>query len=650
MEEMICNPQLSIAQKGFWIWKPDLGLVHCSSGCTEILGLGNRARDLSFGEVRDRIHRNDRPIFEDSLAAHLEKGSPFRVRLRICDEDGHYQSTFSEGAAFRDGSGAAFEMSGTITLEATDSGASEANTGEAAHGRFPEVPFNEEMRQAAMEFAKIGMFEWNLDSGKVRWDHNCCRINGLEENERVMDFEEVPNRIHPDDLEAWQEGIQRVIHNGEPHDSEHRLVGFDGITRWAHSKAELIEENGQRKLVGTVIDVSDHRAAMVELLRAQKEAEEANRSKSRFMAVMNHELRTPLNTIIGPCEMALEESTEKPVQQMLQLALNSGSHLLDLINRVLDLARIESGGFNLEWSTVQPRPFVEDFLKSLSSLARKNEVELQVDISDQEEPAIVDQAIVSQVLFNLVGNAIKYCGAGTVTVGMKVVDRKTILSVADEGPGIEESEKERIFDMFHRVTMANGPLPEGTGVGLSICKRLADLVGGSLDLETYMGKGSTFTFVLPFPEEENPIALKHEDSEEEPAATGADDATTPPPRVLIVEDNRENRFYLEALVKKLNLPSDSCLDGKQAVELYRPGIHRIVLMDIFLPVMSGEEAAVQIREKAGDHPVWIIAQTAGVALKSREELLSKGLDDFVAKPIGLEIITEAVKRGLRNTS
>lgn len=495
-----------------------------------------------------------------------------------------------------------------------------------------------------MAFAQIGFFEWNLDTDRVYWDRGCCRLNGIDKEEMRLPIDEVRSRVHPDDFPSWEKGLGTLKKIGDIFDLEHRIIGVDGVCRWVYVRAELVSAvDGSRRLVGMVTNITERQEAKEEILRAKDEADRANRAKSEFLALMNHELRTPLSTIIGPCEIVLEIAEDPEMRRFLEMAVESGRHLLDLINRVLDLARLESEHLGRQDQRVAVRPFLQDFLKPLTGSAQRKGVKLLQEFDCRDE-LIFDPLVVRQVLYNLVGNAIKYCQDCRVLISIKSTHSELILAVEDEGPGISESEKQRIFEQFHRIQTNQISRVEGSGLGLAICRRLAELVGGSLELESPDGNGSKFIFRMPIqPEAESKTPLA------EPKLAGkarVPDEIRKSSRILVVEDNESNRVFIEAVARSMGMEFDSFETGEEAVEAFRPGVHRVVLMDIFLPGVNGEVAASQIREKAGDEKVYIIAQTAGVVDRDGKKVHLQGMDDFVPKPIGLSVFTESIRKGL----
>ncbi len=496
----------------------------------------------------------------------------------------------------------------------------------------------------ALTLAQIGLFEWNLGTDMVYWDKGCCLINGIDAEELQVPIDQIRSNVHPEDLPRWKEEIQALKEAGDTLDQEHRLIGADGKTRWVKVRAEIVQPTGEDpRLVGMAINVTEMQLAKEEILRAKDEADRANRAKSDFLAMMNHELRTPLSTIIGPAELALQIAEDPKVRRHLEMAMQSGRHLLDLINRVLDLARIEADGGPREEERIAIRPFLHDFLKPLSATARRSGISLNLEF-DCEEEVVLDPVVLRQVLYNLVGNAVKHCGGRQVNIRVRTGEDFLTLEVQDDGCGIGEGETENIFREYQRGSNGSAGMAEGSGLGLAICRRLAEMVGGSMAVNSAPNRGSTFSFHMP---------LSRSDSvrEQQEALYRVPKDFIPRKklenvRVLIVEDDEANRFFLGALVESIHLHFDAVESGEEAVEIFRPGIHRVVLMDIWLPGIDGKEATRQIRSKAGDESVYVIAQTAGLLEKDGSRIILKEVDHLISKPVSLKGAIEAIQRGL----
>jgi PAS domain S-box-containing protein len=294
-----------------------------------------------------------------------------------------------------------------------------------------------------------------------------------------------------------------VFETAEPVGMEHVHKDQDGNDTVIELHAcPLLDEKGEVDLVVELSrDITERKLLEDELRRAKETAEAANRAKSEFLAIMSHELRTPLNAIIGLTGGLLDRAGQHPLNEhqkdRIAKALQSGRHLLSLINDILDIARIEAGETELYLTTFAVPPLAEEIRGTAEALIRdKSNVTFSIELEDDLPEITSDRSKVKQVLLNLVGNAAKFTPSGSVTLRIRQDDGYLHMSVEDTGVGIPVEQMSRVFEKFHRVSAAAGPSVSGTGLGLPIAKSLAELLGGRLTVESTEGRGSVFALVL----------------------------------------------------------------------------------------------------------------------------------------------------------
>ncbi len=385
-----------------------------------------------------------------------------------------------------------------------------------------------------------------------------------------------------------------------------------------------------------------------ELVVARDAAETANRSKSVFLANMSHELRTPLNAILGFSSlMRREPQLTASQKENLDIINRSGEHLLSLINDVLEMAKIEAGRVQLKISPFDLGSMVRDVVDMMQLRAQEKGLRLLLD-QESAFPRFIkgDEARLREVLVNLVGNAIKFTVQGGVTIRLGVrqnARQHLMMEVADTGPGVSPEDQKRLFQPF--VQLGKAGKQKGTGLGLAISRQFAKLMGGVIGVESTLGKGSVFRLDLP-------VDLA---TEAEVARVGgalaAGEVTglapgQPQYRILIAEDQNENRLLLSKMMTNLALEVKEADNGEQCVRAFQEWHPHLIWMDRRMPVMDGMEATRRIRQLPGGKDVKIVAVTASVFEEQLQEMLDAGMDGVVRKPYRFQEIYDCMARQL----
>lgn len=384
-----------------------------------------------------------------------------------------------------------------------------------------------------------------------------------------------------------------------------------------------------------------------ELRLARDAAEAANKAKSVFLANMSHELRTPLNAILGFSQMMAQEPGLTASQsESLKIINNSGEHLLKLINDVLELAKIEAGKLQLEVSSFDLHGLVRDIVDMMRVRAQQKGLPLTLEQSPQLPHYIKgDEARLRQILSNLIGNAIKFTDQGSVTVRLYCKDNSLshlVLEVEDTGTGIADADQRQLFNPF--TQLSQGVARGGTGLGLSIVSQFAQLMNGSVAVESAPGKGSLFRVELP-------LELSEGTDTSPPRHTSAEDVTGVAPgqpnyRILIAEDHPDNRVLLSRLMTRLGLMVKMAADGAECVKIFQDWHPDLIWMDRRMPVMDGIEATRRIRQLPGGDKVRIVAVTASAFREQEQDLHDAGIDDYVRKPYLFGEIYNCLERHL----
>ncbi len=395
------------------------------------------------------------------------------------------------------------------------------------------------------------------------------------------------------------------------------------------------QEARQRKVRAELEVAVEERTRDLNAARAR--AEEASRVKSEFVANISHEMRTPLNAVMGFTHLALQ-ITEKPeVSEYLRNVHLSAKGLLGLINDILDFSKLEAGRVVIVPVAFALRPFIAEIASILSREAARKRLEMKTVVEDSvPEWVLADQDRLRQVLVNLLGNALKFTSRGAVTLQVAPSANQLKFAVADTGIGIPPDKQATIFEAFQQADNSTSRRYGGTGLGLTISKRLVESMGGQLLLTSEPGKGSTFWFSIEAPAAAAPPVI----------AQPTQEIPVRPMRILVVEDNRVNQHLILALLRKRGHTTAVAGNGVEALAAIERDTFDLVLMDIQMPEMDGLEAVRRIRKPeamTGQH-LPVVAMTARAMAGDREAILAAGMDDYLEKPVQLERLDAVLRQ------
>jgi signal transduction histidine kinase/ActR/RegA family two-component response regulator len=383
-------------------------------------------------------------------------------------------------------------------------------------------------------------------------------------------------------------------------------------------------------LDGTCQDITDR------VLRDQ--AERANHAKNEFISRMSHELRTPLNAILGFAQLMLLEETSARKRECTHQIISAGRHLLDLITELLDLSRIEAGQLRLSPEPVCVSELAQQTVDLVAPSARARAIRIGVESSD-EVWAKADVQRLRQVLLNLLSNAVKYNrDGGTVTVRIGQVNESARIVVADDGPGIATSLVERLFVPFERLGAENSDV-EGTGLGLALCERMVEVMGGTIDVETSAGQGAAFIVELKATNRPDPPVVSR-------TGGGPGDlaALRGVRRVLCIEDNRSNLALIKQLFSaRSNAEILTAERGEEGLLLARSGMPDLILLDLGLPDMPGEQVLARLKADPDTALAPVVILTADATPRQQQRMLSLGAQAYLTKPIDLNQLIEVIR-------
>jgi PAS domain S-box-containing protein len=492
------------------------------------------------------------------------------------------------------------------------------------------------------------------------------RMFGVDREAALRDSSLTWNTIVEDDRPGLAAALRKAAEALSPHQHEYRVKQPDGALKWVRTSASMRKEpDGSILATGYWVDITHQKQLEHALHEAKEAADTANRAKSAFLATMSHEIRTPMNGVLGMLELLSLGRLDAEQRTTLEVVRESGKSLLRIIDDILDFSKIEAGRLEVRPEVASIREAIEGVHKLFLGTASSKGLIVKRSVDPRISPAVsVDPLRLRQILNNLVSNALKFTSEGEIEIKAELVERtdsedRVRFSVTDTGIGISPENQQRLFQPFVQAERDTARRFGGTGLGLTICRRLADMMGGSIEMQSEFGKGTTMvlTFLLPIADPKDLPKTNPEDAREVLTATtrmrrmapGVAQAEAEGTLVLLADDHPINRLLVMRQVHALGYAAESAENGLEAFEMWKSGRFGIVITDCNMPEMDGYELARSIRrlESAnGGKRTPIIACTANALGGEAENCFAAGMDDYLAKPVELAALLKKLDQWL----
>lgn len=628
---------------GFWEWDLQTQHIEWSGGFWERLGYGPEdAESISdASKVLTFMHPDDREFAIEAARQHLRSGKPLDVSYRIKTKYGDYIWTQVRADSLRDENGHATIMSG-VNFDITEIKKVEAALRES------------EARQVRIiQASSDGIWEWYADRGGFHFSHRCWELLGYDDLDDVLTEGEDRlkiwrKHIYPQDLSKFDSALVEHMAGRSPFDVEYRLISTQGDIRWIRGRGRAVfNEKGQPIMMsGSNMDITEVKRAEERVIQAKEQAEKANRAKSEFLSSMSHELRTPLNAILGYTQLFEYDGNLKAQQvDNVREIRKAGDHLLQLINDVLDLAKIESGNMTVSLEPVLVSRLITECFTLVQPQADAKGIRLSSSLAEFSNTYVIaDHVRFKQALLNLLSNAVKYNHVGgEVEVKLAAQPGQLLrISVRDTGRGIPLQRQSEVFQPFNRLSAENTSI-EGSGVGLVITKQLVEMMQGRLDFTSAEGMGTTFWIDFPMATEWNTDAIARSASNKDysPAILHVQRNC----KVLYVEDNPTNiRLLQQIFARYPQLDLDVAEEAFLGIYKARSQRPDLIILDINLPGMDGYEVLGVLKNDPDTREIPVIGLSANAMPYDVERGRKAGFFDYLTKPVDIHRLIDVFNK------
>ncbi|KAA5542644.1 PAS domain-containing protein [Roseiconus nitratireducens] len=652
---------MSSADMAAFEWTPETDQVLVDGNFLRMMGLPSIDADESSPSIAgqsviDLILPEDLPAVERALEETLDNGTEYRCDFRIRRPDGQVRWICGRGQ--RVCSDGQTRLSG-LNWDITESKEQERR-----------IRAGEARLRLALGAAALELWQWNIQEDRWYWSGELPDdVTSMESAGSLADY---LRAVHPDDRDRVEHRLRDCLDSHKPYRTEYRIKR-KGEYRWVLAMAHVSveDEDSPVQMIGVELDITDRKTSELKLETARRQAENANASKSAFLANMSHEIRTPMTSILGYTDLVLDQVHDREVIDNLQTIRRNGTFLLDIINDILDLSKIEAGKLEVTRESFEPTKLVADVQSIMNVRAQEKDLQLNVRYDGKLPQRIEsDPKRLKQILVNLVGNAIKFTKEGHVEIvvqyhpegesidlsemesnhgpnALKCTGPVIQIDVIDTGIGISEDQKRRLFNPFSQGDARIDRDFGGTGLGLAISQRLAKALGGTIRCKSRRGHGSRFICLIDAGDVDDVSLIdpKPPSSIQPPSTAGTKIKLDC--HMLVVDDRRDIRFLSERLLKKAGATVTQAVDGIDAIEKLEAAIRQGepfdgILLDMQMPRLDGYRTAVKLREMGFDGP--IIALTAEAMDGDSNRCIDSGCNDYLSKPIDAGKLLELVDR------
>lgn len=486
---------------------------------------------------------------------------------------------------------------------------------------------------------KIGSWEWKIGTNDLYWTEGLYRMFEIDKED--LTYENYLKVIHIDDVEMLQEMIQKSISMGTEYYIKHRIiVPKSGKLKYIEAYGRVIQNTF---LIGVCQDVTEFKKNEHNLLETRRQLEEALHTKSIFVANMSHEIRSPLNGIIGMVTLLRDTSLDQKQRGYVDTIVKASGILMYVVHNILDFSKIELGTLEVTLEAIDVREFFKFFKVYYEPVIYPKGLKFNLTI-DENVPIYVklDKIKLQQILSNLMSNAIKFTEKGHITILVEYILEMLTVHIIDSGIGISKENLTKLFQPFTQIDASNTREYGGTGLGLTICKKLVELMNGQIMVQSSEALGTKVTFKLPVE-----IVETIEESVENTVGYTLDPVLSVNKHLIVlVEDSQVNQFLFQKFLDKLGYNHLVLFNnGQECVDRIQNYVPDIIFMDLHMPIMDGFTATRKLREMGFICP--IIALTANVMLGIEKDCLDSGMNDYMVKPLNLDVLSDMITKWLK---